>query len=106
VEQVDGFAGRVEAKRVELSLRASCPLAERLNNGGLPDGEVVANLGSEIRKLCEVGGQRFRVALLPTQTPASREPCPPLICNWAGFGPKNATGVDERRNCDERIVFR
>jgi hypothetical protein len=35
---------------------------------------VVANLESEIRKLYEVGGRRFRVALLPTQIPASREP--------------------------------
>jgi hypothetical protein len=49
-------------------------LAERLNDGRLPDGEVVANLESEIRKLCEVGGRRFRVALLPTEIPASREP--------------------------------
>ena len=28
-----------------------------------------------------------------------------LIRNWADSG-QNATGVDERRNCDERIVFR
>ncbi|HSU18212.1 MAG TPA: hypothetical protein VLI45_00585, partial [Acidobacteriaceae bacterium] len=39
---------------------------------------MVANLESEIRKLCEVGGRRSRVALLPTQTPASREPGLPL----------------------------
>ena len=31
-------------------------LADRLNDGRLPDGEVVANLESEIRKLYEVGG--------------------------------------------------
>ena len=49
-------------------------LADRLNDGRLPDGEVVANLESEIRKLYEVGGRRFRVALLPTEIPASREP--------------------------------
>ena len=49
-------------------------LAERLNDGRLPDGEVAANLESEIRKLYEVGGRRFRVALLPTEIPASREP--------------------------------
>jgi hypothetical protein len=29
---------------------------------------------SEIRKLCEVRGRRFRVALLPTEIPGSREP--------------------------------
>lgn len=88
VEQVSDFAGRGEAKRVELAPCKLPSLAERLNDGGLPDGEVVANLESEIRKLCEVGGRRFRVALLPTQTPASREPRPPLIRNWAGFRPK------------------
>ena len=35
---------------------------------------MVANLESEIRKLYEVGGRRFRVALLPAEIPASREP--------------------------------
>ena len=35
---------------------------------------MVGNLESEIRKLFEVGGRRFRVALLPTEFPASREP--------------------------------
>ena len=29
---------------------------------------------SEIRKLCEVRGRRFRVALLPTEIPGSQEP--------------------------------
>jgi len=29
---------------------------------------------SEIRKLCEVRGRRFRLALLPTEIPGSREP--------------------------------
>jgi hypothetical protein len=75
VEQVDDFAGRVKAKRVEFAPRTTLSsLAERLNDGRLPDGEVVANLESEIRKLYEVGGRRFRVALLPTEIPASREP--------------------------------
>jgi hypothetical protein len=78
VEQVGDFAGRVGAKRVELAPCKLSSLAERLNDRGLPDGEVVANLESEIRKLWEVGGRRFRVALLPTQTPASREPGLPL----------------------------
>jgi hypothetical protein len=75
VEQVDDFAGRVKAKRVEFAPRTTLSsLAERLNDGRLPDGEVVANLESEIRRLYEVGGRRFRVALLPTEIPASREP--------------------------------
>jgi len=75
VEQVDDFGGRVKAKRVEFAPRTTLSsLAERLNDGRLPDGEVVANLESEIRKLYEVGGRRFRVALLPTEIPASREP--------------------------------
>ena len=66
VEQVDDFAGRVKAKRGEPAPRATLSsLAERLNDGWLPDGEVVPNLESKIHKLCEVGGRRFRVALLP-----------------------------------------
>jgi len=59
---------------------------------------------SEIRKLCEVRGRQFRVAL-----PADRD-------SWvAGTRPaaqsatgphsgQNAGGADERRNCDERII--
>lgn len=75
VVQVDDFAGRVKAKHVELAPRTTLSsLAERLNAGRLPDGEVVANLESEIRKLYEAGGRRFPVALLPTEIPASREP--------------------------------
>ena len=53
VEQVGDFAGRVGAKRVELAPCKLSSLAERLNDRGLPDGEVVANLESEIRKPCE-----------------------------------------------------
>ena len=33
---------------------------------------MAANLESEIRKMYEVGGRRFRVALLATEVPASR----------------------------------
>ena len=41
VEQVDDFAGRVKAKRVELAPRTTLSsLADRLNDGRLPDGEV------------------------------------------------------------------
>ena len=53
VEQVGDFAGRVGAKRVELAPCKLSSLAEGLNDRGLPDGEVVANLESEIRKPCE-----------------------------------------------------
>ncbi len=75
VAQVDDFAGRVKAKRVEFVPRTTlASLAGRLNDGRLRDREAVANLESEMRKLYEVGGRRFRVALLPTEIPASREP--------------------------------
>ena len=105
VEHVDDFAGRVKAKRVELAPRTTLSsLADRLNNGRLPDGEVVANLESEIRKLYEVGGRRFRVALLPTEIP--REPGLWLNPQTVADSSRNASGADERRNCDERIVFR
>ena len=69
MEQVDDVAGRVKAKRVEFAPRTTLS-----SHGRLRDGEVVAHLESEMRKLYEVGGRRFRVALLPTEIPASREP--------------------------------
>ena len=95
-----------EAKRLELAPPCKLSsLAERLNDGRLPDREVVANLESETRKLCEVGGRRFRVALLPTQTPACGNPARHSSATGPDSG-QNATGVDERRNCDEQIVFR
>jgi cholinesterase len=71
----DEFAGRLKAKRVELAPRARLPaVAETLDDGRLPDGEAVANLESGIREVYEVGGRRFRVALLPIQNPGSRGP--------------------------------
>ena len=63
VEQVDDFAGRVKAKRVQFALLRTTlsSLAGRLNDGRLRDGEVVANLESEMRKLYEVGdGSEWR----------------------------------------------
>ena len=72
---------------------------------GCPMGRWPPTWKSEIRKLSEVRGRRFRVAL-----PADRD-------SWvAGTRPaaqsatgphsgQNAGGADERRNCDERIVF-
>jgi hypothetical protein len=107
VEQVDDFAGRVKAKRVELAPRTTLSsLADRLNDGRLPDGEVVANLESEIRKLYEVGG-----ATVPSGASADRDSCvagtrPAAQFATAADSGRNASGADERRNCDERIVFR
>jgi hypothetical protein len=72
-EQVDDFAGWVKTKRVGVRPRTTLSsLAECLNDGRQPDGEVAANLESEIRKMYEMGGRRFRVALLATEVPASR----------------------------------
>ena len=107
VEQVDDFAGRVKAKRVELAPRTTLSsLADRLNDGRLPDGEVVANLESEIRKLYEVGG-----ATVPSGASADRDSCvagtrPVAQSATVADSGRNASGADERRNCDERIVFR
>ncbi len=42
VQQPDDFASRVKAKREELAPCKLSPRAERLNDGRLPDGEVVA----------------------------------------------------------------
>jgi integrase len=44
---------------------------------------VAANLESEIRKMYEVGGRRFRVALLATEVTASRRSYAKL-CHSAG----------------------
>ena len=75
VEQVDDFAGRVKAKRVELAPRTTLSsLADRLNDGRLPDGEVVANLETRWASCMKWGGRQFRVALRPAEIPASREP--------------------------------
>jgi hypothetical protein len=63
--------GQGEARGVRPRTTLSS-LAESLNDGRQPDGEVAANLESEIRKMYEVGGRRFRVALLATEVPASR----------------------------------
>jgi len=64
--------GQGEARGVRPRTTLSS-LAESLNDGRQPDGEVATNLESEIRKMYEVGGRRLRVALLATEVPASRE---------------------------------
>ena len=75
VEQVDDFAGQVKAKRVEVAPRhhaiLSCGKAERWPAAGW---EVVANLETRCASCTKWGGRQFRVALLPTEIPASREP--------------------------------
>ena len=85
MEQVDDFAGRVKAKRVEVAPRHHDVLFSRegLTMAGCRMGGGRQS-GDEMRKLYEVGGRRFRVALLPTETAASRVP----IGNCGGFRPK------------------
>ena len=61
---------------------------------------------SEIRKLCEVRGRRFRVALLPTEIPGSREPGLRLNPQLGRIPAKMRAELTSVRNCDERIVFR
>src|SRR5579862_8516203 len=57
----DALLARVKANRVEFVPRTTLSsLADGLNDGRLPDGEVAANLESAIRKLYKVGGRRFR----------------------------------------------
>ena len=97
--------GQGEARGVRPRTTLSS-LAESLNDGRQPDGEVAANLESEIRKMYEVDGRRFRVALLATEVPASRGTRPAAQSVTAAHSGRNATGPDERRNSDERIVFR
>jgi hypothetical protein len=68
--------GQGEARGVRPRTTLSS-LAESLNDGRQPDGEVAANLEAEIRKVYEVGGRRFRVALLATEVrriPAEMRP--------------------------------
>ena len=97
--------GQGEARGVRPRTALSS-LAESLNDGRKPDREVAANLESEIGKMYEVGARRFRVALLATEVPASRGTRPAAQSVTAADSGRNATGPDERRNSDERIVFR
>jgi hypothetical protein len=107
VEQVDDFAGRVKAKRVEFAPRTTLSsLAERLNHGRRPDGEVVANQESGIRKLIRNGW-----ATVPSGASADSDSCfagtrPAGQSATAADSGRNASGPDERRNRDERMVFR
>jgi len=69
------------------------PSWRKLNDGRFLMGDG-RQLEGEIRKLCEVRGRRFRVALLPTEIPGSRDPGLRLNPQWAAFWP-NAGGADE-----------
>ena len=74
VEQVDDFAARVQAKQVIFDPeRTLFFLAGGLNDRRLPSAETVANLKGHIRKLYDLGGRRFRLALLPTAIPSFSE---------------------------------
>ena len=89
VAQVDDFAGRVKAKRVELAPRtALSSLADRLNDGRPRDGEVVANLESEIRKLYEVGGDGSEWRFCRQRFLRRGNPARGSIRNCGGFRPK------------------
>jgi len=107
VAQVDDFAGRVKAKRGELGPRTTLSsLADRLNDGRLPDGEVAAKSG-------ELDPQAVRSgrATVPSGASADRDSCvagtrPAAQSATAADSGRNTSGADERRNCDERIVFR
>jgi len=80
--------GQGEARGVRPRTTLSS-LAESLNDGRQPDWGVAANLESGIRKMYEVGGRRFRVALLATEVSASRgNPACGSIRNCGAFRPK------------------
>lgn len=71
MDQVDDFAARAQSRQVVFNPDATLFfVAGGLNDGRLPSAETVSNLESEIRKLYQAGGRRFRVALLPTAIPA------------------------------------
>jgi phospholipase/lecithinase/hemolysin len=68
--QVDDFAALVSGKNVAFDAsRTLFFLAGGLNDRRLPTETTVANLKSEIRKLYELGGRHFLVALLPEAIP-------------------------------------
>jgi hypothetical protein len=65
VEQVGDFAGRVGAKRVELAPCKLSSLAERLNDGGLPDGEVTVSSGVGDNAVYDLGIPSVEVIVVP-----------------------------------------
>jgi hypothetical protein len=71
VAQVDDFAGRVKAKRGELGPRTTLSsLADRLNDGRLPDGEVAAKSGERDPQAVRSGR-----ATVPSGASADRDSC-------------------------------
>jgi phospholipase/lecithinase/hemolysin len=74
MEQVDDFVARVQSRQIVFDPEKTLFfVAGGLNDRRLPSTETIANLESEIRKLYQAGGRRFRVALLPTAIPAFSE---------------------------------
>ena len=74
LNQVEDFAGRVQAKQISFDPKTTLFfLAGGLNDGRLPSAETVGNLQDEIRKLYDAGARRFRIALLPTAIPGFGE---------------------------------
>jgi hypothetical protein len=73
VEQLDDFArlGQGEARGTSPACKLSS-LAESRTVAGCRMGRWPPTWKREIRKLCEVRGRRFRVALLPIEIPRSR----------------------------------
>jgi phospholipase/lecithinase/hemolysin len=64
--QVDDFARLVSSKHVQFDAKHTLLfLAGGLNDRRLPSETTVANLKGEIRKLYELGGRHFLVAVLP-----------------------------------------
>jgi hypothetical protein len=61
---------------------------------------------SEMRKLCEVRGRRFRVAPLPTEIPRSREPGLRLNPQLGRIPAKMREELTSAEVAIERIVFR
>ena len=97
MEELDEFAGWVKATRVELAPAQAVFSRGKLNNCRSPDEERAANLESEIRKLCEVRGRRFRVAPLPTEIPGPREPglrLNPQLCRIPAKMPAELTSAE------------
>jgi hypothetical protein len=98
VEQVDTSpAGSGEARGVR-------PPHHAVLSRGKAERWPLANLALQtddhlpIRQpVYEVGGRRFRGALLPTEIPASREPRPAAQSATAADSGRNASGPDERR---------
>jgi hypothetical protein len=89
VAQVDDFAGRVKAKRVEFAPRTTLSsLAGRLNDGRLRDGEVVANLESRCASCTKWAGDGSEWRFCRQRFLRRGNPACGSIRNCGGFRPK------------------